>query len=114
MENYDIIFKTVAGSYLYGTAINGISDIDYRGVCMEPVDSLLGLSSFEQYEYRGDSQDIVLYGLRKFVNLALGQNPNITEILFAPTKTTDLGNGIKTPAGVSNLWLNIVDNRKSF
>jgi predicted nucleotidyltransferase len=112
-SKYDIIFKTVAGSYLYGTATEN-SDLDERGVCMEPVDSLLGLANFEQYEYRGDSRDIVLYGLRKFVNLALGQNPNITEILFAPTREYKLFNGKTTPIGVSQAWMDIVNIRHAF
>lgn len=76
------IHEIVAGSHLYGTS-RPDSDIDIRGVCMMPVESLLGLSRFEQY-IRTDEQDITIYGLNKFVDLSLGANPNILDILFAP------------------------------
>ena len=78
----DEIFKTMAGSHLYGTA-NENSDLDVRGVVFEPLASLVGLSPFEQFEHGGE--DTTLYGLRKFAKLALAGNPNIVELLFAPT-----------------------------
>lgn len=76
-----ILVKSVAGSRLYGTARED-SDFDYRGVILEPVEALLGLSSFEQLETK--NPDVVLYGLRKFARLALQNNPNILDTLFTP------------------------------
>jgi uncharacterized protein len=76
-----ILFETLAGSRLYGTNTPE-SDIDQRGVCLEPVNSLVGLQSpFEQKELPPDT---VIYGLRKFLRLALAGNPNILDTLFAP------------------------------
>jgi uncharacterized protein len=77
----DLIMKTVAGSHLYGTAIE-TSDVDYRGICFEPINAVLGLQPFEQYI--NPVGDETIYGLRKFIKLALDNNPNIVELLFAP------------------------------
>ena len=76
-----VIFATLAGSRLYGTARED-SDIDIRGVSLPPMEALLGLSPFEQHEVPGE--DTVIYELRKFARLALKANPNILELLFAP------------------------------
>jgi uncharacterized protein len=84
MINLSLIMRTVAGSYLYGTNIE-TSDIDYRGVAFEPVESLLGLNPFEQYvSPKEDEIDEQIYGLRNFTHLALKNNPNIVELLFVP------------------------------
>lgn len=77
------IHKIVAGSHLYGTARDD-SDIDIRGVCLMPKEAVLGFSNFDQY-ISNDGEDVTIYGLRKFMKLALGANPNILDILFAPT-----------------------------
>lgn len=79
--NYKVIFKTIAGSHLYGTS-RPESDTDIRGVCLPPIESLIGLSNFEQHEVPGE--DTVIYGLRKFCRLALKANPAILEMLFVP------------------------------
>jgi predicted nucleotidyltransferase len=90
-----------------------LSDRDEKGVCVEPVESFVGLHPFEQYEYRtavertgkndaksapGDL-DLVIYGLRKFIKLALQGNPSIIEMLFID-KTI-----IRTPIGDGLQWL---------
>lgn len=78
-----LIFKTLAGSRLYGTH-HDKSDYDFRGVMLEPVNSLIGLAPpFEQIE-RSEPHDEVLWGLRKFIKLVLQNNPNILDVLFAP------------------------------
>ena len=74
------ILKTVWGSQAFGTA-GPNSDLDVRGVCIPPARFLLGLSSFEQHEDR--LGEIVIYGLAKFVRLALANNPNMLDILWA-------------------------------
>jgi uncharacterized protein len=84
MINLSLIMRTVAGSHLYGTNIE-TSDIDYRGVAFEPVESLLGLNPFEQFITPASvGLDETIFGLRKFTQLALDNNPNIVELLFAP------------------------------
>jgi predicted nucleotidyltransferase len=72
----NIIYLTLSGSVGYGTNI-GRSDIDMRGVVIEKKESIYGFQNFEQYE---DAEtDTVIYGLKKFVALALKGNPNIIE-----------------------------------
>jgi len=77
-----VIFKTVAGSQLYGTSTPE-SDYDVRGVCHQTIESLIGMQPFGQYQ--DEKQDITIFGLNKFCNLAADCNPNIIEILFSPT-----------------------------
>ena len=79
-----LIYKTLAGSRLYGT-YHSTSDYDFRGVILEPVESLIGLSKpFEQIEPPAKLHDEVYWGLRKFIKLVLQNNPNIMDVLFAP------------------------------
>ena len=93
-------FLTVAGSQLYGTS-TPTSDLDLRGVTHQPIDSLIGLQPFEQFQ-NGEAEnysaygvtyptkDVTIYGLNKFVTLAMGCNPNIIELMFAPVDNPDV------------------------
>ncbi|HCC06825.1 MAG TPA: nucleotidyltransferase [Clostridiales bacterium] len=76
----NVILMVASGSYGYGTNI-GTSDIDFRGVCIEPKESLLGFKQFEQFEEL--KTDTVIYGIKKFLQLCLNANPNCLEILGA-------------------------------
>jgi predicted nucleotidyltransferase len=87
-----VLVEVVGGSRLYGTHRSD-SDYDYRGVCLAPIPALIGLDpTFEQVEQH-DPVDRVTMELRKFLGLALGNNPNILDTLFAPkdqwVKATD-------------------------
>lgn len=86
-----IIFKTLAGSRLYGYhRVN--SDYDYRGVFIAPIEEIAGLAQRQdtresiETDNNGETSDTVYYELRKFCKLALKGNPNILEILFAPVE----------------------------
>lgn len=103
-ENYkktlnrnNIIMLAPAGSELLGLS-DGKGDTDEMGITLETPKQLLGFAPFEQDQYRtaedrtgnvneksktGDI-DLTLYGLRKFVRLALGGNPNVISMLFIP------------------------------
>jgi len=74
----NIIYLTLSGSIGYGTNIDN-SDIDLRGVAIERKENLYGFNSFEQFE--DVETDSVVFGLKKFVSLALKGNPNILELL---------------------------------
>lgn len=74
----NIIYLTLSGSIGYGTNIDN-SDIDLRGITIERKENIYGFQSFEQFE--DAATDTVIYGLRKFVSLALKGNPNILELL---------------------------------
>ena len=68
------------GSYAYGTQIEGVSDLDFKGLAIPPKGYFLGsLHRFEQAEL--NNPDVVIYELRKFFNLAIQSNPNIIEVL---------------------------------
>ncbi|HBP20783.1 MAG TPA: hypothetical protein DEA08_23710 [Planctomycetes bacterium] len=67
------------GSRAYGLETPQ-SDEDLRGVCVPPLDYLLGLETFEQHhEEEGDEETVAL---AKFVRLALEGAPNVVEQLF--------------------------------
>lgn len=123
----DIISLSLAGSHLYGTNTPS-SDVDIRGVCFSPIEKLLGLDGFEQYDFKTEtsieafaqietndfgsmrtiyvSDDVTIYSLQKFAKLCLDSNPNIVELLFTRVKKSLLD--YDTP------WLDIIKNRKYF
>lgn len=84
LRELKLIFKTLAGSQVYGTDTPE-SDTDTRGVVIPPKKAILGLQRFEQMDKFGD-QDQVLYALDKACKLCLDCNPNMLELLFTPNK----------------------------
>jgi hypothetical protein len=101
---------------------DGIEDRDEMGICIEPLEDAMALSSpFEQFIYRtaveregrenarstaGDL-DLTIYSLRKWTRLALKGNPTIMLVLFTPEEQLvycdELGAELRalTPAIVS-------------
>ncbi len=75
----NLILKVVSGSRAYGLDHPG-SDTDTHGVCIPPIEYMLGLKVFEQHE--NETGDHVVFALVKFVRLALQGNPNIIELLY--------------------------------
>jgi predicted nucleotidyltransferase len=90
------IFLAVSGSQAYGFA-SPDSDWDYRGVCIPPLDSYIGiLDKFEQIVDSGKEKhvfkhyegivrpdaDMQVMELSKFAGLAASCNPSVIEILF--------------------------------
>jgi len=96
------IHRIVAGSRLYGTA-RPDSDMDIRGVCLAPVETLIGLSQFKQYQK--ENADWVIYELRRFCSLALNANPNILDLLMAPKSSWQI---------LDSRWETIYKNRSAF
>ena len=81
--NKHTIFRTLSGSRLYGT-YGTESDYDYRGVCIPPEKYWWGFNSvFNQHTE--NEADVCIYGLRKFVQLATHNNPNVLELLWVPS-----------------------------
>jgi predicted nucleotidyltransferase len=86
------MLEFVIGSNLYGTN-TPTSDRDYSGVFMPNEDMVFGFERAEEVDLsvkskRSDGRndenaiDVTLYELRKFVKLALENNPNVLEMLF--------------------------------
>lgn len=94
----NLILKIVHGSYLYGSSTPE-SDKDYVGIFIPPKDYVLGIKTCDRVELSTnpsssgkantkDDVDTVFYSLPKFVELAINNNPNIIEILYAPLDMT--------------------------
>lgn len=83
LKNNTIIL-TYGGSLSYGTS-NKMSDIDIRGVAIEPRFTVFGLNTWEQFNSNKE-EDIVIYGLKKFCRLAYNYNPNAIECLWTRDK----------------------------
>jgi hypothetical protein len=102
-DDFKLLFRTVAGSHLYGTNTPD-SDVDERGVFLAPERYWLGfLDRVEQFEDK--KQDKVLYDFRKFLKLTLDCNPNMVELLFVPEDKW---------LNSSYEWLHILENRDAF
>ena len=75
------LYLTVRGSHAYGTNIP-TSDIDFAGVFIQPQDDIMGRKYVEQLN--DTTNDIVIYELRRFLELCGTNNPNILELLNTP------------------------------
>lgn len=96
-EKYTIL-RVPAGSVIHGLNVPGSDDRDEVGVCIEDINSMVGFSEFEQYIYRSAAEregrhdapsqpgdlDLTIYGLRKFLRLAMQGNPQMVQVLFVP------------------------------
>lgn len=110
-QEYELILLMEAGSRLYGTHRQD-SDHDIRGIFIAPIETKVGLlnavkhiigskkdtkitqilsESFKKEvlsphlpEWFEDVHDIELHEIKKFVELASDNNPNILDLLFAP------------------------------
>jgi len=78
-----IIFECISGSRAYGLD-TATSDTDIRGVFILPQDQFYALEYTQQIN--NESNDIVYYELRKFIELLNRNNPNILEMLKVPDK----------------------------
>lgn len=115
------ILRCQVGSGVHGTSIAGTDDRDEMGICLEPPEYVIGLRSFDQYEYHtawerpgglanrsgaGDL-DVTVYSAKKWMRLALNGNPSVLLPLFVPESeivaVTPLGEELRAlaPAIVS-------------
>ncbi len=76
-----IIFKCISGSRAYGLD-TPTSDTDIRGVFVLPKNHFYSLDYTGQIN--NETNDIVYYELRKFIELCSKNNPNILELLNVP------------------------------
>ena len=88
------ILEIVVGSTLHGTAVqDGLEDLDMMAIVVERPRQFVGFGPVDTWVHRtkpvgvrseaGDI-DLAVYGLRKFMGLALKGNPAIMLAFFAP------------------------------
>jgi uncharacterized protein len=82
-ENGWLIFESIVGSKAYGLD-TATSDTDIRGVFVLPKDLFYSLEYVPQVS--NESNDIVYYELRRFIELLAKNNPNIMELLNVPER----------------------------
>ncbi len=117
----NVQYETIMGSAAYGVA-SETSDIDVYGWAIPPKDDLFphlrgevpGFGTprprFDQYQVHhvedrdalaghGRSYDLTIYGIVKFFNLAMENNPNVIDSLFTPVNcvlhATRVGNLVR-------------------
>ena len=87
------ILRIEVGSSLHGINLPGNDDLDLMGVTVEPPRAITGLYNFEQVVWRtaGEGErsgpndiDLTVYGLKKWMRLAVAGNPSIILLLYAP------------------------------
>lgn len=105
-----IIIESLAGSRLYGT-FRPDSDTDVRGVGLTSKGSLIGLEPAFEIIEQEVPVDRVIHELRKFAHLALKNNPNILDTLFAPPEMWL--RGVDELADPYHLWEHIYLARRS-
>ncbi|MCD6066972.1 MAG: hypothetical protein K0S33_1798 [Bacteroidetes bacterium] len=79
--NNSLLLKCISGSRAYGLA-TPTSDTDIKGVFVLPKRTFYGLEYTEQVN--NESNDIVYYELKRFIDLLTKNNPNILELLATP------------------------------
>ena len=76
-----IIMECRSGSHAYGTSTPE-SDVDIRGVFVQPLEDILKGGFVEQVS--DEKNDVTFYELGRFVELLIGNNPNISELISIP------------------------------
>ena len=108
VENYYLICVAIAGSHAYGMQTKD-SDYDIMGICLPPVDYLLGLKRFEQTVFekrKGDLIDGPVFNFTKWFKLMIDQNPNSLELLWHEPNQYVYRDEL--------IWSQLFKNRKEF
>ena len=98
------ILRGLVGSAVHGLSNPGTDDRDEMGVCVEPPEYVAGLRRFDHFVYRtrdeGESSgpgdlDLTVYGLRKYMRLALKGSPTSLLLMWVPDEELV----VRTPVG---------------
>lgn len=77
-----LLYLCLHGSKAYNCHTE-TSDDDFKGITLVPRSILHGfLTHFDQAELKDPNPDTVIYNIKKFFNLAVGNNPNLLEMLY--------------------------------
>jgi len=110
----NILIKMIFGSYLYGTAIEGVSDKDFKGVFMPEFSDILLARVSKSYQTstkNGDGKnttsdvDSEFYSLHYFIELACQGQTVALDMLHAPESMCLIS---------SHIWRDIVAQRHLF
>ena len=92
MNNFDtlkkenrLLYSYVRGSHCHGIS-TPLSDIDKGGIFIAKKQDLLDLGLNYQPQIANETNDIVYYELKKFMDLLIKSNPTILEALFVDDK----------------------------
>jgi hypothetical protein len=77
----NVLLKCISGSQAYGLSLPH-SDTDIKGVYILPKQEFYGLTYTDQVN--NDTNDMMYYEIKKYVDLLLKNNPNILELLNTP------------------------------
>jgi len=80
-KHKSIIYECISGSRAYGLALP-TSDTDIKGVFVLPKKIFYSLTYVDQIN--NESNDIVFYELKRFIDLLIKNNPNLLDLLSAP------------------------------
>src|SRR5688572_3416080 len=80
-DSSNLLLKCISGSQAYGLALPH-SDTDIKGVFIQPKKEYYGLTYIDQIN--NETNDIMYYEIKKFIELLLKNNPNILELLSTP------------------------------
>jgi predicted nucleotidyltransferase len=75
------LYLVIRGSHAYGTNVE-TSDTDYAGVFIQSMEDILGNKYIEQIN--DDTNDTVIYEVRRFLELLASNNPTVLELLNTP------------------------------
>lgn len=75
------LFLVIRGSHAYGTNID-TSDVDYAGVFIQPLYDIM-IGNYKE-QINDNKNDIVIYEIRRFMDLLESNNPTILELLNTP------------------------------
>jgi len=75
------LYLVIRGSHAYGTNVE-TSDTDYSGVFIQSMNDILGNKYTEQIN--DDTNDTVIYEIRRFLDLLGSNNPTVLELLNTP------------------------------
>ena len=79
-----LIYKGLAGSQLYGTALPE-SDTDYVEVHLPSKEQIFGLDDkYSKYKQTLGEEDISRFGVNQYMKLVRKANPNVLETIFCP------------------------------
>lgn len=102
------LVKTLSGSRLYGTQIEGVSDWDWRGVYIPTIKECYTQTIKDSIEVK-EGNDETWFSIQKFLDMAVTGQPVAIEALFAP-----IDKYFVDSESSSFLWENIRKRRKEF